>query len=93
MQVKEIQKRAVPILKRHGAIEAYIFGSAARGGTTRRSDIDILVHFNKVPGLFEHIQAKYDLQDALGRKVDLVQADALREEMKPSVNQDKIKIL
>ena len=93
MQVKEIQKRAAPVLKRHGAVAAYIFGSTARGETTRKSDIDILVQFKKVPGLFEHIRAKHDLQNALGRKVDLVQADALREEMKPSVYEDKIKIL
>ena len=93
MKVKEIQKRAAPVLKRHGAVAAYVFGSAARGEATRKSDVDILVQFKKIPGLFEHIQAKHDLEDVLRRKVDLVQAEALREEMKPSVNEDKIQIL
>jgi len=93
MQVSEIQQRAAPILKRHGAVEAYVFGSAARGDATQESDIDILVQFNKIIGLLEHVHTKHELEDALGRKVDLVQAKALREEMRPSVERDSIKIV
>jgi len=93
MSVTEIQKRAAPILKRHGAVEAYLFGSTARGEDTLASDVDILVQFDKIIGLLEHVRTKHELEDALGRKVDLVQAKALKLEMKSSVEKDSIKIV
>lgn len=94
MKVEEIKSKAAPVLARHGAIEAYIFGSAARGEATSESDIDILVQFKELVGLFGFVRAKLELQEALeGRTVDLVQAGALREEMKPSVERDKVRII
>ncbi len=94
MEVEEIKSKAAPVLVRHGATEAYIFGSAARGEATLESDIDILVQFKELVGLFGFVRAKRDLQEALmGRTVDLVQAGALREEMKSSVERDKIRII
>jgi len=93
MEVQEIQERAAPILRRHDAIEAYVFGSAARGEATPESDIDILVRFRKMYSLFEFVRAKRELRDALNREVDLVDMEALRKEMKPSVDEDKIRII
>ena len=94
MQVEEIKKKAAPVLARHGATEAYLFGSAARGEATPERDIDILVRFKELVGLFGFVRTKLELQDALGgQTVDLVQIDALREEMRPSVNQDKVRII
>ena len=93
MSIAEIKERAVPVLSRYGAVEAYLFGSAARGEDQPGSDVDILVKFKELKGLFEHIQAKFDLEDALGRKVDLVAMEALRKEMKSSVDKDKVRIL
>lgn len=94
MKVEEIKMKAAPVLARHGATEAYLFGSAARGEATPESDIDILVRFKELVGLFGFVRTKLELQDALeGLTVDLVQIDALREEMKPSVNRDKVRII
>jgi len=94
MEVEEIKRKAAPILVRHGATEAYIFGSTARGEATSESDIDILVQFKDLVGLFGFVRTKLELQDALGgRTVDLVQVGALRKEMKPSVERDKVRIV
>ena len=94
MQIEEIKSKAAPVLARHGATEAYIFGSAARGEATPESDIDILVEFKELVGLFGFVRAKLELQQAFGgRTVDLVQTGALREEMKPSVERDKVRII
>jgi len=38
---------------------------------TGTSDIDILVETGKTMSLFEFIRLKHELEDALGRKVDL----------------------
>ena len=93
MQVEEIKTKAAPVLARHGATEAYLFGSAARGEATPESDIDILAQFADLGGLFGYVGIKLDLEAALGRSVDLVQLEALRPEFKENVDRQKIKIL
>jgi len=93
-QLAEIKKKTVPILKKHNAVEAYVFGSAARGEDRPDSDVDILVRFNQMDNLFEFAGIKLDLEDVLdGRKVDLVQMGALRKEFRPYVDRDKVRII
>ena len=93
-QLAEIKERTVPILKKHNAVEAYVFGSTARGENRPDSDVDILVRFNQMDNLFEFVGIKLDLEDALdGRKVDLVQMGALRPEFRQGVDRDKVRII
>lgn len=93
-QILNIKERGVPILKNHHAVEAYVFGSTARGESRPDSDVDILVRFDKTRGLFAFVQTKLDLEKALdGRKVDLVQIEAIRPEFRESIEQDRIQIL
>ena len=61
-------------------LKAWVFGSFAREEETKDSDIDILVVFdrkNHVIGLMEHVRMTLDLEDRLGRKVDLVEQGTL----------------
>jgi predicted nucleotidyltransferase len=50
-----------------------LFGSALRGELTPKSDIDILVEFDKdhIPGLIDLAGMEIELQEMVGRKVDL----------------------
>ena len=89
----DITEKAVPILRDNNAAEAYIFGSVARNEAGPESDIDILVRFDRPRGLFAFVGTKLELEDALGRKVDLIQMGALRKEFRPYVDKDKIRIL
>ena len=60
--------------------KAWVFGSFAREEETADSDIDILVAFdraNHVIGLLEHVRMTLELEDKLGRKVDLVEQGIL----------------
>ncbi|MEK9153997.1 MAG: nucleotidyltransferase family protein [Patescibacteria group bacterium] len=94
MSIAEIQEKTMPILRRHGVAEAYVFGSASRGDERADSDVDILVRFNKLNGLFEYMKIKFELEDALGgRRVDLVQMEALRPEFRSSVDRQKVRIV
>jgi uncharacterized protein len=41
--IEELSERLRPIFRKHGVLRAVVFGSAARGDMSRRSDVDILV--------------------------------------------------
>lgn len=91
-QLAEIKEKTTPILKRHNVAEAYVFGSTARGENRPDSDVDILARFHAIGNLFEFVGVKLDLEDALGKKVDLVEMGALRSEFRPYVDRDKVRI-
>jgi predicted nucleotidyltransferase len=55
-----------------------IFGSCRRGEEHEGSDVDILVEFSEVPGIFGFIRLERYLSELLGRKVDLVEGSALK---------------
>ena len=58
--------------------EIGVFGSFVRGEQRKRSDIDLLVEFEKPPSLFEFMDLEDYLSKLLGLKVDLVTSDALK---------------
>ena len=74
--------------------KAWVFGSYARGEETRRSDIDIMVRFEKDAriSLFDYIRIMHKLKDLLHKKVDLVTEDGIKEFARESIEQDKILI-
>ncbi|GHT61612.1 nucleotidyltransferase [Bacteroidia bacterium] len=72
--------------------KAWVFGSYARGEQTRKSDIDILVRFNKeaVITLIDYAKIMNNLEDYLHKKVDLVQEGCLYKFAQDSAERDKI---
>jgi hypothetical protein len=67
-----------------------IFGSVVRGETRRRSDIDILVEFDRPIGLFKFLELEELLSQRLGGKVDLVSKKALKPEIGRSVLEEAV---
>jgi predicted nucleotidyltransferase len=61
-----------------------VFGSFVRNEQTPESDLDVLVTFDKTPGLLQYISLENHLSDLLGVKVDLVMKSAL----KPRIGQN-----
>ena len=70
-----------------------VFGSVARGEATERSDVDILVEFNRPIGLFEFIRLKYCLENLIGYKIDLVTPDALRPAMRKTILSEAVYVV
>ncbi|MBU1121843.1 MAG: nucleotidyltransferase family protein [Candidatus Omnitrophica bacterium] len=58
--------------------EIGIFGSYIRHDYKKNSDLDILVEFDVVPGLFAFIRLKEYLSQLTGVKVDLVMKRVLK---------------
>lgn len=83
-------KKIEDILKEHkkDLAEKYkvkeigLFGSYVRGEQRKRSDVDILVEFQKVPDLFKFIELEMYLERILKKKVDLVEKNGLRPRLK-----------
>lgn len=83
--LEEIKKKAVPILEEEGATRAALFGSVIRGEVGKSSDIDILVDLPKGKSLFDFIGIQLKLEEALGRKVDLVEYSTIKPRLKPYI--------
>lgn len=63
--------------KEFGLTELALFGSYSRNDQTEKSDIDILVDFDKPVGL-EFIELAIELENLLGLKVDLVSKNGIK---------------
>lgn len=82
-------------LKTQPIKKMWVFGSFSRGEERPDSDIDLLVQYdreNNRIGLFTIIRIQQQLQDMLGRKIDLVEEGTLMPFAVDSANQDKILI-
>ncbi len=71
-------------LRRMGVTSLALFGSMARGEGARASDVDLLVELE--PKTFDvYMDVKLFLERLLGRRVDLVLADALKPRLRPMI--------
>ena len=92
--VQEVKKIITTILNRHGVTKAGVFGSFAREEAGRKSDIDILVEIRKKNfSLLDFVGLKLELEDALGREVDLVEYDTIKPRLKDVILKEELAIL
>lgn len=85
----DIQK-VVDFFSEKPVIRAYLFGSWVRGQGKADSDIDIMVELDySYPIGLEFIEMQIELQEILGRKVDLVSANGLSKYIKPIIDKEK----
>lgn len=82
-------------LKTQPVQKAWVFGSFSRGEERPDSDIDLLVQYDRVNhkvGLFTIIRIQQQLEQIVGRNVDLVEDGTLMPFAVQSANNDKILI-
>ena len=92
-QLSTLKKRIIPILKRNDVIRAGIFGSYARGEATKKSDIDILIKYNKKKSLLQLVGLKLEFEDTLGKNVDLIEYSIIHPLLKERIRKEEVKIL
>ena len=87
--LKILQTHQVDLCQR-GVKTLAVFGSVARGENTLASDLDVLVEFDHLVGLFEFIRLKYYLESLMKCRVDLVTPDAIRPEMRENIYKEVV---
>ncbi len=93
MNIEEIKKKVLPILKKYGVKRAGIFGSVVRGEETEKSDIDILVEIEGRVSLLDFVGLKLELEEALGRNVDLGEYSTIKPIIKEQILSEEVAIL
>src|SRR5947209_17834823 len=89
-----IKKRALPILRKHAVKRAAIFGSFARGNAKANSDVDFLIEYkSKNASLFDLVDLKSELEETLGRKVDVVTYGSIYWRLRERILAEQIVIL
>ncbi len=91
--IDEIREKTLPILARYGAKRAGVFGSVVRGEMRRNSDIDILVELGKDLSLLDVVGIQQELEDALGRSVDLVEYESIKARIRERILAEEVRIL
>jgi len=90
-EVLKILKKELPHLKEKFNVKSIgVFGSFAREEQRRKSDIDVLVEFEKPVGFFKFIELEDYLGERLGAKVDLATPDALKPLIKPYIMKETV---
>ncbi len=86
----EIADKVRPIAEAYGIDKVYLFGSYARGDATEASDIDFYVELSKPLGL-KYCSFFSDIEESVGKSVDIITKDGLYNPATLNINQPLIK--
>lgn len=77
--LQEKREEILNLAAKHGASNVRIFGSVARGEAKFESDVDFLVEMEPGRSLLDRVALIQDLEDLLGRKVDVANLRGLKD--------------
>jgi len=81
------------LARAHGARGALLFGSVARGDARAHSDIDLMVELEPGRSLLDLTALACDLEEAFGRRVDVVEQSSARPAVREAAVREGIRIL
>lgn len=77
LSIDDIAQKTSAVFKRYGVRRVAVFGSSARGEMRKGSDVDLLVDIDPMSSGLVFVDLKRTLENALGRKVDLISFNSL----------------
>ncbi len=90
--LERLNDQSPDLKQRYGLSSLAVFGSMARGDDHRGSDVDILATFEG-PATFDRFMGlKLELEELLGRPVDLGTPETLRPEIRARVERELIRV-
>jgi predicted nucleotidyltransferase len=85
-----LNAEAPGLRKKYGVKSLSVFGSMARGDDHEGSDVDVLVTFDGPATFRRFMGLKLDLEELLGRRVDLLTPKCLGPEMEVEIEREAI---
>mgnify|MGYP002733791646 FL=1 len=90
--IDEIKSIVAPIAAAHDVDRIYLSGSYARGEATASSDIDLRVDKGRLRGLFALGALYTDLEDSLGKQLDLLTTGSLDQKFLQRIAKEEVLI-
>jgi predicted nucleotidyltransferase len=91
--IDKIKTKIIKILKKYNIKKAGLFGSYIRGEQKESSDIDILIQPAKDMSLLDISGLKIELENVLGKKVDIISYKYIHPYLKDRILKNEIKII
>jgi uncharacterized protein len=90
--LRSLSEHLADVRKRYGVKTLALFGSAARDELQPHSDIDVLVEFDGPATFSRYFDLKDELEELLGRRVDLVTLRGLKPRARRFVEEELIRV-
>ena len=90
--ISEMKEKITPIIKAGGVSRSALFGSITRGEMGENSDVDILVDMPEGKSLFDLVDLKMKLEEAVGRRVDLLTYKSIHPLLRENIERELITI-
>lgn len=94
MTAKEVlrsrREEILQIAAAHGARNVRVFGSVVRGEEAAVSDVDFLVNLDSGRTLLDLVGLKQALEDALGRKVDVLTEGGISPHLRDRIHAESV---
>ena len=92
-RILELLARSKPVIQRRFNVSGLsLFGSSARDAATDSSDIDVLVDIDGPATSRRYFGVQFYLEDLLECPVDLVTEKALRSELRPYIERERVDV-
>ena len=88
--VDDVKRIVSPIAQRFGVERMWLFGSYARGDFNLDSDLDFRVDMESPCGYFKLAGFYNALEEALGKKVDLLPTDSIDADLLEQIKNDEV---
>ena len=89
LSIKDIQEIVAALGREYGADRIFLFGSYARGTASPDSDVDLRIDRGRIRG-WALGGLLIDLEQALGKKVDLLTTGSLDQEFLASIRREEV---
>ena len=93
LSAASVEHIVVPILKQFGVRRAGLFGSVVNGTLGPESDIDLVVDMPAGSSLFDLAGLGLDLEQALGRRVDILTYNSIHPRLRESILAEQVVVL
>ncbi len=90
--IKNRREEVINIAQKYGAKNVRVFGSMARGEESSESDLDIIVEMEHGSSLLDIIAIKQDIEELLGRKVDVVTEASISPYIRDAVLKEAVNL-